>query len=624
MSDTPSNVRNYFKLELLIARSHVILRQMFKKRYSLFTGGQIWDDSSACGGNYSVNVIGKRKNINLTSVQKIAVQNGDSNEWDLTTLTALLLNSDRPKTLIASQIQQFDNEDVLLNQLRDIRNMLAHHKSKNINDIEFNQLWSKVMVILVALGGIKCELEELKGDSVFDPSAQSTNEENSNEAMRLNSLGRQAHGSGQFNEAITLFTKAIVLSGVANQSRAIIYSNLNSTRLALYEQNSSFLCMLNIEQSTDERYRALQDAKQARILAPTWWKTIVSFERALALDPSNSEIREALDDSRHVHGQQSRREHLDPRLQPITMEEHLNEMKEKIGMDPQIIRSGHQVCEKMFPSEADVVRGHKYEHGDIDVKQDYEQAAKYFAKAARQGNTEGMYNLARLTDNGLGVKKDHNEAFKLYKQAAAQSPQHPILKGVRNTGVAEAEHALALKYMEGIVVHKNLSVATMWYQRAIDHGSPTAANNLAIMYQHGEGVNKDLDKAKELYELSSRRGDPNAMLNLAELLLDKNDLEMSRIWHDRACEAGNIQAQSNRHDFQLLLNIKQQYLRHHQPNIVGMRNECENLDLSNTVKPIKKLSHSKLVYNLDELNEYGERGSITSKTMYPAVQHFAQ
>ncbi|CAF4987576.1 unnamed protein product, partial [Rotaria sp. Silwood1] len=327
---------------------------------------------------------------------------------------------------------------------------------------------------------------------------------------------------------------------------------------------------------------------------------------------------------RHIHGRQSRREHLDPRLQPITMEEHLNEMKEKTGIDPKIIRSGHQVCEKMFPPEADVVRGHKYEHGDIDVKQDYEQAAKYFAKAARQGNAEGMYNLARLTDNGLGVKKDHNEAFKLYKQAAAQSPQHPILKGVRNPGVAEAEHALALKYMEGIVVHKNLSVAAMWYQRAIDHGSPTAANNLAIMYQHGEGVNKDLDKAKELYELSSRRGDPNAMLNLAELLLDKNDLEMSRIWHDRACEAGNIQAQSNRHNFQLLLNIKEQYLCHHQPNIVGMMNKCENLDLSNTVKPIKKLSHNTLVYNLDELNEYAERGSITAKTMYTALQHFTQ
>ena len=57
MISTPANVRNYFKLELLIARSYIILGQMFKNRYRLFTGGQLWDDSPTCGSNYSANVI---------------------------------------------------------------------------------------------------------------------------------------------------------------------------------------------------------------------------------------------------------------------------------------------------------------------------------------------------------------------------------------------------------------------------------------------------------------------------------------------------------------------------------------------------------------------------------------
>ncbi len=93
MSNTPINVRNYFKLELLIARSHITLCHLFKTRYSLFTGGQIWDDSSTCGSNYSANVIAKSKKFHLTAVQKTLVLSGNSNEWDLTTFTSLLLNT---------------------------------------------------------------------------------------------------------------------------------------------------------------------------------------------------------------------------------------------------------------------------------------------------------------------------------------------------------------------------------------------------------------------------------------------------------------------------------------------------------------------------------------------------
>ena len=56
----------------------------------------------------------------------------DSNEWDLTTLTAFLMNGDRPTTLDTAQIQQLDQEDKLVKQLRDIRNKLAHHASKSV------------------------------------------------------------------------------------------------------------------------------------------------------------------------------------------------------------------------------------------------------------------------------------------------------------------------------------------------------------------------------------------------------------------------------------------------------------------------------------------------------------
>ncbi|CAF1691374.1 unnamed protein product, partial [Adineta ricciae] len=151
--------------------------------------------------------------------------------------------------------------------------------------------------------------------------------------------------------------------------------------------------------------------------------------------PTNSQIQNALAGSRQTVYRQLREEHLDPRLQPKTMVEQLDEIQEKFGGDPQQVRLGHAFSEKYDQAMADVVRGHKYEHGDIDIKQDYQQAAKYFARAAEQGNAEGMYNIARLTERGLGVKEDHDVALKWYKQAAAQPPKHPIYKVIPKLGV---------------------------------------------------------------------------------------------------------------------------------------------------------------------------------------------
>ncbi|CAF0990796.1 unnamed protein product, partial [Adineta steineri] len=641
MANISTNVRNYFKLELLIARSCVILRQLFKSRYCLFYNGKIWDDSTTCAKNYSANIIAKNKTkVNLTSVQKTSVTNGNSNEWDLTTLTALLLYIDRPKTLNNTQIQQLDNQDKILTELRDIRNKLAHHASKSIDDVEFNQLWSELTTLLVVLGDIDSELDKIKDDSVFDARTQSINEGNVQEALRLNALGTQAHKVRNFSDAITFFTKATVLPGVSDHDRAVFYSNMSSSRLALYESNSGSSNKIEIDDPRDHRYRALQDAKQARILWSTWWKghfrvgkvyassnehekAIKSFERALALSPANVEIQNALDESRQIHGRQQRQEHLDPRLQPKTMAEKLEEMERKFGIDPEKVRLGRSLNAEIDPAAADVVKGHKYEHGDIDVKQDYEQAAKYFAKAASQGNAEGMYNLARLTDLGLGVKKDINLAFKLLEQAAAQPLQYPLFPNLSNIGIVAAEHALGLKYADGVGVHKSLPTAAYWYQRAVDHGCVESANNLGLMYLHGTGVNKNLDKAEQLLQLSSRGGDPNAMMTLAGCLLIKNDFQMAKTWYDRACEAGNIVAQTNRSQFEKALDQQKQFTDTCSPDVLQASNAMKSV--FDSLKPkgsVYKQSDLEYISKYNIFNEHANRGSVTARKLCDAIEHF--
>ncbi|CAF3444839.1 unnamed protein product [Rotaria sp. Silwood2] len=642
MTNKSSEVLNYFKLDLLIARSCVSLRHLFKNRYLLFNNGQVWDDSTKCGNSYLINVIAKNKKINLTPVQKISVSNGNSNEWDVTTLTAILLFIDRPKTLSISQIQQLDQEDKLLCQLRDIRNKLAHHTTKSFDNVQFNQLWTDLAAILVLFGDVDTELDKLKDDSVFESAKKSINEENVKEALRLNSLGTQAHKDGKYSEAVAFFTKATVLPSVSDHDRATFYSNKAASRLALHEQQQNSFIEFQFIDAKDERYRALQDAKQARNLWSTWWKghyrvgkvhaaldehekAVNSFERALALDSTRKEIQQALDESRIILSRQSQQEYLDPKLYTKTIPELLKELQQKFGTDPEKVCKYHSLIEKIDPSRADVVRGHKYELGDIDVKQDYEQAAKHFAKAASQGNAEGMYNLARLTDRGLGVKKDHNVALKLLEQAAAQPPQHPIYEQYPNAGVAEAEHALGVRYFEGISVRKELSVAVYWYQRATDHGSAMAANNLGSMYLDGLAVDKNLEKAEQLLELAARRGNPLTMQTLAELFLSKNNFQMAQIWYNRACEADNVVAQQNRDQFAKEIEKRQQLMSRCSSNELEVVNGIEYFfSLYKPTNVPSVASDHSYIKDYKVLKEHANRGSITAKQLCDALEHFVQ
>jgi hypothetical protein len=62
----------------------------------------------------------------------------------------------------------------------------------------------------------------------------------------------------------------------------------------------------------------------------------------------------------------------------------LNEIQQKFCTNPEKILIAERLLREIDPSVADLAKGHRYEHGYIDFKQDYEVVAKYFAKAASQ------------------------------------------------------------------------------------------------------------------------------------------------------------------------------------------------------------------------------------------------
>ncbi|CAF1935274.1 unnamed protein product [Rotaria magnacalcarata] len=547
---TDSQALNWFKIELLLTRACLILRKIFKDRWFLFTGQQ-WQNTTTDGQAF-ITGIGQNIYKNCGNIQKIMLTTGDTNQWDLTTLVLVLRETKPIRPLNKMKKQKIAKENIDLLRLTNIRNNNAHHASKCISDAEFEIIWSQLTPILISFGDDADEIEALKLNTNDTKQKESINNESTDEAKRLKDLGNEAYKQKHFDEALKWFSQALVLAGLSDFDRSILYSNRAATYLEKPEPTE-------FNSSNNSRYLALQDAEHARDLRPTWpkahcrvgqaymalgefEKAVHSYNKALALDPTNIEMQNTRDfalERKHYYGRQ---EHLDIRSIPRTTREQLTELSKTTGLTTEQQEKVIDMIRKHDPGKDAVFTGPQYRDGDDNVKQNYELAAKFYSKAVALGSAEGMYNLALLHQRGLGVQIDMQTSIRLLEQAAAQNPTMSDKCPIPNVGVAEAEHSLGLHYEMGVGVEMNYHKASQWYQRASDHGSSTAANNLGLMYEEGRGVSKDLVKSEHLLRLSAVRGDPNAMMNLALLLFKKNDLQDAERWCQRASDNNNMLA----------------------------------------------------------------------------------
>lgn len=95
--------------------------------------------------------------------------------------------------------------------------------------------------------------------------------------------------------------------------------------------------------------------------------------------------------------------------------------------------------------------GAKYEGGyqyPFSLMQDYELAAKWYLKSAKQGNVYSQDRLGMLYEEGNGVPQDYNEAIKWYKLAANQGGRgsaHKLYQ-IYSVGTSEEDIAEAQKW----------------------------------------------------------------------------------------------------------------------------------------------------------------------------------
>jgi len=147
------------------------------------------------------------------------------------------------------------------------------------------------------------------------------------------------------------------------------------------------------------------------------------------------------------------------------------------------------------------------------VQGDYETAVHEWQSLARSGETDALHNMAILYLEGRGVERNVDQGVALLRQAA-------------NHGGVESQLELAGLYESGAGVKQDLEQAVAWYRQAAESGSAIGGNNLGRLYALGEGVEKTPREAVRWFSKAARQGLKQARDNL---LITLDTLEQKEV-----------------------------------------------------------------------------------------------
>ncbi len=128
------------------------------------------------------------------------------------------------------------------------------------------------------------------------------------------------------------------------------------------------------------------------------------------------------------------------------------------------------------------------------VKCDPKMAKYWYTKAARNGNSDAIFNLALSYDHGsLGLRKNRRRAVQLYRQAALK-------------GHLQSQTNLAAILLEGNG-KKDSAEGARWMRKAAQRGDDLAQYNLGRSYAYGEdGLQKNAALAKKWLSKAQKQG----------------------------------------------------------------------------------------------------------------------
>lgn len=159
--------------------------------------------------------------------------------------------------------------------------------------------------------------------------------------------------------------------------------------------------------------------------------------------------------------------------------------------------------------------------------------AAWFRRAAAAGDGQSAYDLGLMLAATPGNPAREAEATRLLRQAA-------------DANIRDAWPVVAERYEQGLGVRRNDQEAAFWYRKAAAEGNQAAQYNLGSMYARGRGVSKSEPEAAEWYARAAEQGHTAAQFELGMAYIRgrgvaKSD-SLGLVWLERAASQGHPEA----------------------------------------------------------------------------------
>ncbi|WP_455365622.1 tetratricopeptide repeat protein [Kaarinaea lacus] len=200
----------------------------------------------------------------------------------------------------------------------------------------------------------------------------------------------------------------------------------------------------------------------------------------------------------------------------------------------------------------------------IGLKRDTDEAKLWLSKAAsagivdardvlnnltpRQNNREKTATVAIITDTtDADIQDDIKKAPSQKRESTTQQPQLSKLETQAENGDAAAQHTLGLNYLLGRNDYQqDTQQALRWLTRAANNQVIDAQIELGNLYFNGVEVERDYEQAAYWLEPAARSGDPDAQYLLGRLFQKgwgvARDKSVAIMWYRRAANQGHREA----------------------------------------------------------------------------------
>lgn len=168
---------------------------------------------------------------------------------------------------------------------------------------------------------------------------------------------------------------------------------------------------------------------------------------------------------------------------------------------------GAEIKEMDFGGEKDAAYSFLF-NGPEDKKQEFMECVERFCL----GEEAQQETKKKTVQNYLQEAKKNQQA------GNAEMAFQQYMVAARDYGHPEAQFEVARCYQNGMGVKKNEENAVVWYTKAAEQECPEAQYELGVCYEAGDGVGKDEAKAAELYRKAAVQGYAEAQKKTGQLL----------------------------------------------------------------------------------------------------------